>query len=89
MSKYDTIIDSVDPIENSDESSLDDEMFYMGPEEFKQNQMDEYYEVRSNLYDFLKTYMGSKEYVFPIMENFNFRNFSNFLDKFIVPNKLN
>ena len=88
MSKHDNILESNESIEFSDDSSHDEEIIYISPEEFKFNQLDENFQVRSDLFDFLKNYIDSKEYIFPIMENFNFNNFCSFMDKFIVPLKL-
>ncbi len=90
MNKYDTYLDSN---ENNDiidiQDTMDnDEIIYISPEEFKQNQLDEQFELFSNFYDFIKNYMESKEYIFPILDNHSFKSFSNFLNNYIKSHEI-
>lgn len=85
MNKYNSILDSNEIIVENDDILLDDNLMYMTNEEFKLNQNDEHYDFYSDLYEFVKDYMDSKNDVFPIMNFFNFHNFGNFLKRYMNP----
>ena len=86
MSKYDDFYYS-DSNGSNDAYSDDEENVFIDKDEFDLKQSDEHFEVCKNSYDFLKNCIDSKDYIFPIMENYDFKNFMNFLSKFLIPKK--
>lgn len=84
MGKYDDdnylTIDVIDAKENSDNEKL-------SKEDFTFEQMDEHYDIQSNSYEFLKSYIEKRNNNnnFPIAQYLGFKNFTKFINKFIIP----
>ncbi len=54
-------------------------------QEYQLYQNDEKYDLVSNMYDFLKEYMESRDFVFPIMEHFSIKSVIHFVNNFTTP----